>query len=124
MRQEMQAARIRPFRPIGADCLYGHRPEFWAACEACVGTVACVATPEDTRGWRHPLPTQLHTYKYRGEMRTKRAVAPLGTPPRRVAKIARKLSARCWYRRTVSAGAKGPMTYALARQRVRLCQDG
>ncbi len=91
MMQEIHAAGILPFRSLVADCLYGNSPEFWAACEACVGTVAFVATPEDTRGWLQPLTTQLHTYKYRGEPRTKRVGAPLDTPPRTVAKMAREL---------------------------------
>src|SRR5438067_2522451 len=39
-----------PCRYMTADCLYGNSPEFWAACEACVGTVAFVAVPEETRG--------------------------------------------------------------------------
>jgi SRSO17 transposase len=124
MVHELHAAGILPFRYIVADCLYGNSPEFWAACEACVGTVACVAIPEDTRCWLQPLATQLHTYTYRGETRTKRVVAPLDTPPRTVAKIARELSVTGWYRRTVSEGAKGPLTYEFARKRVRLCKDG
>jgi SRSO17 transposase len=124
MMQEIHAAGILPFRSIVADCLYGNSPEFWTACAACVGTVAFVATPGDTRCWLQPLPTQLHTYKYRGEMRTKRVVAPLDAPPRSVAQIARELSASCWYQRTVSEGAKGPITYEFARKRVRLCKDG
>ena len=124
MVQALHAAAILPFRYIVADCLYGNSPEFWAACEACVGTVAFVAIPEDTRGWLHPLATQVHTYQYRGETRTKRVVVPLDTPPRAVAKMAREISATCWYRRTVSEGAKGPLTYEFARKRVRLCKDG
>jgi hypothetical protein len=55
-----QAERL-PCKDIGADCLYGNRPEFWAACEACVGTVAFVATPADTRCWPQPLATTPHT---------------------------------------------------------------
>jgi SRSO17 transposase len=122
--QALHATGILPFRYIVADCLYGNSPEFWAACEACVGTVAFVAIPEDTRCWLQPLATQLHTYTYRGETRTKRVVAPFDTPPRAIAKVARALSATCWYRRTVSEGAKGPITYEFARKRVRLCKDG
>ncbi len=124
MVHEVHAAGILPFRYIVADCLYGNSPEFWAACEACVGTVAFVAIPEDTRCWRQPLATQVHTDKYRGETRTKHVLAPLGTPPRAVAKIARELSVTGWYRRTVSEGAKGPITSEFARKRVRLCKDG
>jgi SRSO17 transposase len=124
MVQELHASGILPFRYIVADCLYGNSPEFWAACEACVGTVAFVAIPEDTRCWLQPLATQAHTYTYRGETRTTRVVTPPHTPPRAVAKVARDLSATCWYRRTVSEGAKGPITYEFARKRVRLCKDG
>jgi hypothetical protein len=39
----LHTAGILPFRYIVADCLYGNSPEFWAACEACIGTVALVA---------------------------------------------------------------------------------
>jgi SRSO17 transposase len=124
MVQALSAAGILPFRYIVADCLYGNSPEFWAACEACVGTVAFVAIPEDTRCWLVPLATQVHTYPYRGELRTKRVVLPRDTLPHTVAQMARTLSATCWYRRTVSEGTKGPITYEFARKRVRLCKDG
>jgi SRSO17 transposase len=46
-----------PFRSMTADGLSGNRPEFWAACEACVGPVACVAVPEATRCWLAPVAT-------------------------------------------------------------------
>ena len=59
----VHAAGILPCRSIAADCLYGNSPEFWTACEAGVGTVACVALPEDTRGWLLPRATPRHTYK-------------------------------------------------------------
>src|SRR5262249_34885471 len=41
----VHAAGILPFRYIAADCLYGNSPEFWAACEACVGPVAFATIP-------------------------------------------------------------------------------
>src|SRR2546430_16881855 len=34
------------------------------------------------------------------------------------------LPASSWYRRKVSEGTKGPMTYAFARPRVTLCKEG
>ena len=46
-----------PFRSMTADGLSGNSPEFWAACAACVGTVACVAVPEATRCWLAPVAT-------------------------------------------------------------------
>jgi SRSO17 transposase len=90
MLRELPQAGVLPFRYIVADCLYGNSPDFWAACEACVGTVAVVAVPEDTRCWLHPLATQTSTYRYRGESRRKRAVVSPDHLPRTVAVIAQE----------------------------------
>jgi len=38
--------------------------------------------------------------------------------------VAASLPASRWYRRTVSEGTKGAITYAFARQRVTLCKEG
>ena len=57
MVRRLYEARTLPFRSMTADCLYGNSPEFWSACEACVGTVACVAVPEETRCWLAPVAT-------------------------------------------------------------------
>lgn len=124
MVQAVHAAGMLPCRSIAAACLYGKSPECWSACEACVGTVACVAIPEDTRGWLQPLATQQHLYKYRGETHTKRVAVAPDMPARAVAQIARALGASCGYRRTVAEGTTGPMTYEFARKRVQLCKDG
>jgi len=123
MVQALHQAGILPFKYMVADCLYGNSPDFWAACEACVGTVAFVATPADTRGWLQPLATTTQTYTYKGEPRTKR-VAVTDMPPSTVAEVARALPATFWYRRTVAEGTKGPITYEFARKRLRLCKDG
>jgi SRSO17 transposase len=123
MVQALHQAGILPFKYIVADCLYGNSPEFWAACEACVGTVAFVATPADTRAWLQPLATTTHTYTYKGEHRTKQ-VAVTATPPSTVAELARGIPTTFWYRRTVSEGTKGPITYEFARKRIKLCKDG
>src|SRR6516162_2373913 len=123
MLQALHQAGILPFKYIVADCLYGNRPDFWAACEACVGTVACVATPADTRGWLEPLATTTHTSTYKGKQRTKR-VAVTDTPPSTVAALAHAIPATFWYRRTVAEGTKGPITYEFARKRIKLYKDG
>ena len=44
--------------------------------------------------------------------------------PSMVATVAASLPASSWYRRQVSEGTKGPITYEFARQRVTLCKDG
>ena len=113
-----------PFRYIVADCLYGNSPDFWAACEACVGTAAFVAIPEDTRAWLAPVVTQSRTYRYRGENRTKRAALTSETPARSVAELAQEIRRGAWYRRTVSEGTKGPIEYEFVRRRVVRCKDG
>src|SRR5436190_4280521 len=112
-----------PFRYITADCLYGNSPEFWAACEACVGTVACVAVPEETRCWLAPVATATKSSTSKGKGRTKRVVTTPGTPLQSVAKLAQQIGPRAWYRRTVSEGTKGPIVYEFARKRVTLCKD-
>src|SRR6266516_1332376 len=123
MVQDLHRAGVLPFKYLVADCLYGNSPDFWAACEACVGTIAFVATPADTRGWLQPLATTTHTYTYKGEQRTKRATGR-DTPPSPVAALAQAIPATFWYRRTVSEGTKGPITYEFARKRLMLCKDG
>ena len=123
MVQALHQRGILPFKYIVADCLYGNSPDFWAACEACVGTVAFVATPADTRGWLQPLATTTHTSTYKGTQRTKR-VAVTDTPPSTVAALAHAIPATFWYRRTVAEGTTGPSTYECARKRLRLCKEG
>src|SRR5215813_11111025 len=123
MVQDLHQAGILPFKYIVADCLYGNSPDFWAACEACVGTVAFVATPADTQGWLQPVATTTHTSTYKGKPRTKRAVVT-ETPPSTVAEVAHALPTTFWYRRTVSEGTKGPITYEFARKRIMLCKAG
>ena len=124
MVRELYDAGVIPFRYLVADCLYGNRPEFWAACEACVGTVAFVAIPEDTRAWLAPVATENHPYRYRGEVRTKREVLTPGTLARSVADLAQEIGGGVWYRRTVSEGTKGPIAYEFVRRRVTLCKEG
>jgi SRSO17 transposase len=123
MVQGLHRASVLPCKYIVADCLYGNSPDFWAACEAWVGTVAFVAPPAETRCWLQPLATTTHTYTYKGEHRTKR-VAVTDPPPGTVAALAHAIPATFWYRRTVSEGTKGPITYEFARKRIMLCKDG
>ncbi len=123
MVRSLYEARALPFRSIAADCLYGNSPEFWAACEAWVGTVAFVAVPADTRCWLQPLATPTHSYTSKGERRTKRGVATPDTPPQSVAKLAQQIGPRLWYRRTVSEGTKGPIEYEVTRKRVTRCHE-
>jgi len=123
MVQALHQAGILPFKYLVADCLYGNSPDFWAACEACVGPVAFVATPADTRCWLQPLATTLHTYTYKRQQHAKR-VTVTDTPPGTIAELARAIPATFGYRRPVSEGTKGPVTYEFARKRIMLCKEG
>jgi SRSO17 transposase len=123
MVRAIHEAGVLPFRYLVADCLYGNSPDFWAACEACVGTVAFLAIPAETRCWLQPLATKRHTYRYRGEERTRRVVATAHPPPRSVEDLAHEIGTTFWYRRTVSEGTKGPIEYEFTRKQVTLCKD-
>jgi hypothetical protein len=57
MVRRLYEARTLPFRSMTADCLYGNSPACWSACEACVGTVAFVAVPDETRCGLAPVAT-------------------------------------------------------------------
>ena len=114
---------LLPFKYIVADCLYGHSPTFLDAVDACVGRTALVAIPSETRCWLQRPRTADKHYRSKGEARVKRVVEP-DRAPCMVATVAASLPAASWYRRKVSEGTKGPMTYEFARQRVTLCKEG
>jgi SRSO17 transposase len=124
MLQAISAEGLVPFKYIVADCLYGNSPDFLDAVEACVGVTAFVAIPSDTCCWLQTPRTEDKTYKYKGEVHSKRVVVESAQEPGTVAALAASLPASSWYRRKVSEGTKGPIAYEFARQRVTLCKDG
>ena len=124
MLQSIRQEGILPFRYIVADSVYGNSPDFLAALDACVGTTALVAISSETRCWPQRPTTQEKAYRYKGEARAKRHLLPTALPPQSVAALAATLPAWQWYRRTVSEGTKGPITYDFARHRVTLGKDG
>ena len=124
MLQAMAQEGRLPVKYVVADCLYGNSPDFLDAVDACVGVTTLVAIPADTRCWLQRPQTADRCYTYKGEARAKRVVVGPEPAPRTVAAVAAHLPASCWYPRTVSAGTKGPLVYAFARQRVVLCKEG
>jgi SRSO17 transposase len=123
MLEAMAHEGLLPFKYIVADCLYGNSPTFLDAVDACVGRTALVAIPSETRCWLQRPRTADKHYRYKGEARAKRVVEP-DRAPCMVATVAASLPASRWYRRKVSEGTKGPITYEFARQRVTLCKEG
>jgi len=124
MLQAMAQEGLLPCKYVVADCLYGNRPDLLDAVDACVGVTALVAVSSETRCWLQRPQTADRGYTYKGEARSKRGVVGPEHAPRTVAAVAADLPASCWYQRTVSAGTKGPLVYAFARQRVILCKEG
>lgn len=123
LRALRRAGRL-PCKYIVADCLSGTSPACLEALDACVGVTALVAIAADSRCWRQRPATLDKTYKYKGEVRSKRVLTPSAEVARTVEALAQSLSPRVWYRRTVSEGTKGPIEYEFARKRVTLCKDG
>ena len=113
-----------PFRYILADSVYATSPEFIEAAEALLDVTYMVQMPSDTLCWlKHPGFVE-KAYQYGGEQRTRMVVADQATKPLTFAALANSLNNYFWYKRTVSEGTKGPITYEFARRQVVLCQDG
>lgn len=64
------------------------------------------------------------SYKYKGQFKTKKHVAPGEKKPIKVSQFAKDLNDVFWYRRRVSEGTKGPIEYEYTKRRVTLSQDG
>jgi SRSO17 transposase len=124
MLQAITREGLLPFQYVVADSLYGNSPDFLDAIDACGGVTALVAIPAETRCWSQRPQMTAQTYRYKGEVRSKRVVAAPGQAPCSVGTLAASLPASSWYRRQVSEGTKGPIIYEFARQRVTLCKDG
>jgi len=124
MLQAIPREGLLPFKYVVADSLYGNRPDFLDAIDACVGVTALVAMPAETRCWSQRPQTTGQTYRYKGEVRAKRVVVAPVQAACSVGTLAASLPASSWYRRQVSEGTKGPIISEFARQRVTLCKDG
>ncbi len=113
-----------PFRYVAADSIYGNSPEFLEAVEKLPGVTYLVVLPRDTLCWLHNPMTIEKSYRYGGEKKTKRILLETQTKPITFEKIALGTNDYFWYRRTVSEGTKGPVTYEFMKRRVVLCKDG
>ncbi|MDO8724107.1 MAG: IS701 family transposase [Syntrophales bacterium] len=115
---------VIPFRYLAADSIYGSSPEFLDAAEKVPGVTYFVSLPRDTLCWLQEPATLDKTYRYGGKQRTKRILAEIEKKPVTFEKIARGTNDYFWYRRTVSEGTKGPVTYEFMKRRVVLAKDG
>ena len=95
MLEAMAPEGLLPFKYIVADCLYGQSPTFLDAVDACVGRMALVAIPSETRCWLQRPQTEDKRYRSKGEARAKRVVAP-DSAPSMVATVAARLPTASW----------------------------
>jgi SRSO17 transposase len=124
MLEEIVSEDVIPFRYLVADTLYGGSPEFLKAAEELPGVVYMVSLPLDTLCWVQGAATLEKTYRYAGEERKKRVLAEGEDKPITFEKLAKGTNDYFWYRRTVSEGTKGPITYEFMKKRVVLSKNG
>ena len=113
-----------PFRYVAADSIYGNSPDFLEAIEKVADITYFVALPRDTLCWLQNPTIMEKSYRYGGKKRTKQIIAETETKPVTFEKIAKGTNDYFWYRRMVSEGTKGPITYEFMKRRVVLCKEG
>ena len=113
-----------PFKYIVTDCLYGNSVDFLEAAEQCPGKTYFVSMPAATQCWKQRPVTTTKTYRYKGEVRTKRVLKAPKKSPITFEQFANEQHACRWFSRTVSEGTKGPIMYEFTRRRVTLAKDG
>ncbi len=113
-----------PFRYITADTVYGVSPEFLDAAESVPGAIYMVSVPRDTLCFvQRPLMTE-KTYRYGGTQRKKRVLEQGASKPVAFEKLAAGTNDYFWYRRKVSEGTKGPITYEFMKKQIVIARDG
>jgi len=122
--EEIEREEVIPFRYVVADAIYGGSPDFLLAVEKIEGVTYMVALQSDTLCWVHEPATMEKTYRYAGEQRTKRVLVHEEKKPLTFEEIAKGTNEYFWYRRTVSEGMKGPITYEFMKKRVVLSKGG
>jgi SRSO17 transposase len=113
-----------PFKYVLADSVYGENPEFIETVESLVGVTYFVSVASDTLCWlQQPVVTEKQ-YKNRGKKKTKKILAPGEKPPVSVKELGKRINNYFWYRRTVSEGTKGPITYEFTKRKIVLSKKG
>jgi len=124
MLQAVHQEDILPFKYVAADEIYGNSQEFLDAVEQCVGVIYFVSVPSTTRCWLQPPQLKERTVKYRGNTRFQRLVPKTEKQPITVDQLAKSLNNFYWYKRKVSEGVKGPITYEFTKRQVTLSKKG
>ncbi len=124
MLKELAQCTELPFKYVVADSIYGQSPDFIKVTEGLSGKIYLVSVGKDLRVWLKMPITRRKKYRYKGEIRERDVLEDESRKPLTVADVAEGLHDFFWYRRTVSEGTKGPITYEFTRRRVILSKDG
>jgi SRSO17 transposase len=124
MLNQISEEQILPIRYVLGDSVYATSPEFIEAAESIAGLTYMVQMPEDTLCWAKQPVTVEKEYQYRGQTQTKRVLSQEAKKPLAFKILASGIHRYFWYRRTVSEGTKGPITYEFTRRRIVLAKHG
>jgi SRSO17 transposase len=124
MLQDIVKQEQIPFRYVLADSVYANSPEFIEAVESLAGVTYLLQVPEDTLCWLKNPVTITKTYKYNGQVRTKKILSGQTKEPLSIKLFAAGINNFFWYRRKVSEGAKGPIEYEFTKRRIVLSSEG
>ncbi len=124
MLKTLRDEHLLPFKYVLADSIYGTSPEFIQAVDADPLLTYFVAIPSNTLFWPHRPLTETKKYRYKGEWHEKTVLNTRVSKPIRVDMFASNLHDAFWYRRIVSEGTKGPVTYEFSKRRVILAKEG
>ena len=124
MLQDIAKQEQIPFRYVLADSVYANSPEFVEAVEALIRVTYLLQVPEDTLCWVKNPCTITKTYKYNGQVRTKKILSGQTKDPISVKTFAAGINNFFWYRRKVSEGTKGPIEYEFTKRRIVLSRKG
>ena len=113
-----------PFKYVLADSVYGENPDFINAVESLPGKTYFVSVGSETSFWLRQPATIEKQYKYNGKIRTKKVLVSGEKAPVSAKNLAKNINNYFWYKRTVSEGTKGPITYEFTKRRVVLANKG
>jgi SRSO17 transposase len=123
MLQEIAQNKILPFKYILGDSVYGNSPDFVNVAQSMIGVTYFVSVNSQTLCWLRPPGVEKKEYIFDGEVRTKRLLLEKKDPIK-ISDFAKSLNNFYWYKRTVSEGAKGPVSYEFTKRRITLYEEG
>lgn len=115
--------KLLPFRYVLADSVYAN-PDFIEAVESLVGVTYFLQIAEDTLCWLQNPVVVDKTYKYQGQVRSKKVLSSKAKNNISVKTLAKSINNFFWYRRKVSEGTKGPIEYEFTKRRIVLSRQG